>query len=178
MKSRVPAPLAKIAVDSGASAGDDWLTVPVARLRETLQALQAEGFTTLAFLTCVDHLARSDGQVPFSGPPDAETPVRFELVYQLRDLEGRRLLRVRTFLADAPDPSAPSVQDLFPPANWDERETWDMFGIRFQGHPGLTRILMPDDWVGHPLRRDFPVGGEPVDFSSDHEQWQTSPPLA
>lgn len=86
-------------------------------------------------------------------------------------------LRVRTYLP-ADDPVVPSVQDIHAPAGWDERETWDMFGIRFEGHPDLKRILMPDDWEGYPLRRDFPVGGEPVDFSEDHEQWQTKPEKA
>ena len=72
-------------------------------------------------------------------------------------------------------PQIDSVHDLFPPANWDERETYDMFGVVFNGHPELTRILMPDDWVGHPLRRDYPVGGEPVEFSEEHETWLTPP---
>ncbi|TMC11070.1 MAG: hypothetical protein E6J41_07050 [Chloroflexi bacterium] len=79
---------------------------------------------------------------------------------------------------DGDPPHIESAYDLFPPANWDERETWDLFGIAFEGHPDLTRILLPDDWEGHPLRRDFPVGGEPVDFSEDHETWQTAPPEA
>jgi NADH-quinone oxidoreductase subunit C len=153
---------------SGVLAGDEWITVPRERVRDALQALKAQGYESLAFLTCADHLA-----TPVTDPP----PERYELVYQLRDMRGHRELRVRVYVPED-DPTAPSVQDIYAPANWDERETWDMFGIRFEGHPDLTRILMPDDWVGHPLRRDFPVGGEPVDFSDDHETWQTAPPEA
>jgi NADH-quinone oxidoreductase subunit C len=57
-----------------------------------------------------------------------------------------------------------SVSGVYPTADWQERETWDMFGIDFTGHPGLTRILMPDDWDGHPQRKDYPLGGVPVDY--------------
>jgi NADH:ubiquinone oxidoreductase subunit C len=122
----------------------------------------------------VDHLADSS----------REFPARYEVVYQLRDLDAGRAqgalpnlsagLRVRTFI-DGDPPRIDSVHDIFPPANWDERETYDLFGVVFTGHPGLTRILMPDDWVGHPLRRDYPVGGEVVEFSEEHEIWQTPP---
>ncbi len=155
----------KLVLERGVSAGDEWLRVAPESIREVLKGLQAEGYEVLLFLTCVDHLAT----------PAAPAPGRFELVYQLRDMDRRRLVRVRTFL-DGEDPEIASVHDIFPPADWDERETWDLFGVRFVGHPGLTRILMPDDWVGHPLRRDYPVGGEPVDFSEEHERWQTAPP--
>ncbi len=153
---------------SGVTAGDDWVTVARESVRDTLQELKSQGYESYVFMTCVDHLA-----TPTVEPP----PERFELVYQLRDMRGHRELRVRVFVPES-DPTAPSAHDIYAPANWDERETWDMFGIRFDGHPDLTRILMPDDWVGHPLRRDFPVGGEPVDFSEDHEAWQTAPPEA
>jgi NADH-quinone oxidoreductase subunit C len=115
-------------------------------------------------MTCVDHLADAS----------AEYPKRFEIVYQLRNLDSKEQLRVRAFV-DGEPPKIDSVQDLFPPANWDERETYDLFGIVFNDHPDLTRILMPDDWVGHPLRRDYPVGGETVEFSEEHEKWQTAP---
>jgi NADH-quinone oxidoreductase subunit C len=153
---------------SGVLAGDEWITVARARIRDVLQALQAQGYGSYLFMTCVDHLAT----------PTVERPAeRYELVYQLRDMRRRHELRVRVLVPED-DPVAPSVHDIYAPANWDERETWDLFGIRFEGHPDLTRILMPDDWVGHPLRRDFPVGGEPVDFSEDHEIWQTAPPEA
>jgi NADH-quinone oxidoreductase subunit C len=151
-------------VDRGNSAGDDWITVPAESVRDALAALRSDGYRLLTFLTCVDHLADSSRQ----------WPLRFEIVYQLRDLETRKQLRVRAFV-DGDPPRIDSVHDIFPPANWDERETYDLFGIVFNDHPDLTRILMPDDWVGHPLRRDYPVGGETVEFSEEHEKWQTAP---
>ena len=157
----------ELITEKGVSAGDEWITVPAAKAREALAALKDEGYRLLVFLTCVDHLADSS----------REWPSRYELVYQLRDMEKLRELRVRAFV-DGDQPEIDSVQDMFPPANWDERETYDLFGIRFNGHPELTRILMPDDWVGHPLRRDYPVGGEPVEFSEEHETWQTPPEKA
>jgi NADH-quinone oxidoreductase subunit C len=154
----------ELVVDRGVSAGDQWITVPAERVRDALAALKADGYRLLVFLTCVDHLADTS----------REWPARFELVYQLRNLETREQLRVRAFV-DGDPPRIDSAWDIFPPANWDERETYDLFGIVFNEHPDLTRILMPDDWVGHPLRRDYPVGGEPVDFSEEHEKWQTAP---
>ena len=165
--------LAEIAIEKGVVAGDQWVTVPAPRIREALTAAREEGYDFFSFITCVDHLARDDGRPPFAGGAAIED-ARFEVVYQLRDLSRRRQIRVRAFLPAA-DPVIDSVHDLFGPANWDEREAWDLFGVRFEGHPELTRILLPDDWVGHPLRRDFPVGGDPVEFSQEHEEWQTAP---
>ena len=153
-----------VAVESGVSAGDAWITVPSAQIREALGGLKSDGYRLLVFLTCVDHLADAS----------REWPDRYELVYQLRNMETREQLRVRTFVG-GDQPKIDSVYDLFPPANWDERETYDLFGIVFTDHPDLTRILMPDDWVGHPLRRDYPVGGEVVEFSEEHAAWQTAP---
>ena len=150
---------------SGVLAGAEWITIRREDLREAMQTLQARGFASYLFMTCVDHLAT---------PVVEKPPERYELVYQLRDMSAHRELRVRVFVPEA-DPTAPSLHDIYTPANWDERETWDMFGIEFEGHPDLTRILMPDDWVGHPLRRDYPVGGEVVEFSEEHETWQTAP---
>ena len=152
-------------LEEGVSAGDEWITIPRERIREVLQSLKDQGFRSYVFMTAVDHLA-----TPVQ-PPASE---RFELVYQLRNLQEMEELRVRAFVP-AGDPRADSVHDIFKPANWDERETWDLFGITFDGHPNLTRILLPDEWEGHPLRRDYPVGGERVDFSDDHELWQTAP---
>jgi NADH-quinone oxidoreductase subunit C len=165
-------------VDQGVTAGDRWITVRREQIRDTLEALRSEGWTWLSFLTCVDHLEHAAGAIPHTGPlPEGEPAPRFEVVYELRDLRdltAPRELRVRAFLP-AEGPTIDSVADLFSPAGWDEREMWDLFGVRFEGHPKLSRILMPDDWEGHPLRRDYPVGGEPVDFSQDHEVWQTRP---
>jgi NADH-quinone oxidoreductase subunit C len=154
-------------VEKGVSAGDAWISVEPASVHAALSALRDDGYRLLVFLTCVDHLADTS----------RKWPARYELVYQLRNLETRDMVRVRAFV-DGDPPHISSVHDLFPPANWDERETYDMFGVIFENHPELTRILMPDDWVGHPLRRDYPVGGEPVDFSEDHQIWQTAPPEA
>jgi NADH-quinone oxidoreductase subunit C len=154
-------------VDRGVSAGDKWITVAAESAHEALSSLKDEGYRLLVFLTCVDHLADSS----------RDWPSRFEVVYQLRNMDTLEQLRVRAFV-DGDPPHVDSVSDLFPPANWDERETYDMFGIVFENHPDLTRILMPDDWVGHPLRRDYPVGGEVVEFSEEHETWQTAPDKA
>ena len=151
-------------VERGVSAGDAWITVEADKVHQSLYAMKSEGFRLLVFLTCVDHLVDTS----------REWPARYELVYQLRNLETREQIRVRTFIG-GDQPKIDSVHDLFPPANWDERETYDMFGIVFNDHPDLTRILMPDDWVGHPLRRDYPVGGEVVEFSEEHKIWQTAP---
>ena len=154
----------QLIIDRGVSAGDQWITVPANSVRDALAGLRSDGYRLLTFLTCVDHLADSS----------REWPGRYEIVYQLRNLETREQLRVRAFI-DGDPPRIDSVHDIFPPANWDERETYDLFGIVFNDHPDLTRILMPDDWVGHPLRRDYPVGGETVEFSEEHEKWQTAP---
>jgi NADH-quinone oxidoreductase subunit C len=91
-------------------------------------------------------------------------PKRFSINYHLLALRDDCIrLRMQAWLDDGE--SVPSVVGIWPTADWHEREAWDMFGIRFDGHPNLRRILMPDDWEGHPLRKDYPIGGEPVRFS-------------
>ena len=85
-------------------------------------------------------------------------------VYHLLSItHGSRRLRLEVTCPDG-DAHIPSVVSVWPAANWHERETWDMFGIEFDGHPSLTRILMPDDWPGHPQRKDYPLGGIPVEY--------------
>ncbi len=84
-------------------------------------------------------------------------------VYHLLSITHNRRLRLEVSVPDA-DPHVPSTVDVYPACNWHERETWDFFGIIFDGHPALTRIEMPDDWKGHPQRKDYPLGGIPVEY--------------
>ncbi|MDQ1705413.1 MAG: NADH-quinone oxidoreductase subunit [Frankiaceae bacterium] len=95
--------------------------------------------------------------------PNDPTGRRLHAVYHLLSMTHRRRLRLEVAVSDA-DPHVPSVTNVYPTANWHERETWDFFGIVFDGHPGLTRIEMPDDWPGHPQRKDYPLGGVPVEY--------------
>jgi NADH-quinone oxidoreductase subunit C len=88
---------------------------------------------------------------------------RFWISYDLRSMPERHRLRLKVGLPEH-DPHVPSVTGLFPTANWLERETFDFYGIVFDGHPDLTRILLPADWQGHPLRKDEPLGGVPTWF--------------
>jgi NADH-quinone oxidoreductase subunit C len=96
----------------------------------------------------------------------APKPKRFSVSYHLLGIRaGAPRLRVQVWVDDG-EP-VPSVISVWPTADWHEREAWDMMGIRIQGHPNLARILMEDDWEGHPLRKDYPIGGEPVRFSGE-----------
>ncbi|MFG1954176.1 NADH-quinone oxidoreductase subunit C [Micromonospora sp. NPDC048830] len=88
---------------------------------------------------------------------------RLHVVYQLTSMTYRRRVRLEAAVS-VEDPHLPSVTGIYPTADWQERETYDMFGIVFDGHPNLTRILMPDDWEGHPQRKDYPLGGVPVEY--------------
>jgi NADH-quinone oxidoreductase subunit C len=102
---------------------------------------------------------------------------RFHIVYQLRSLAHNRIIGLRVPL-NGNAPTMPSITGLFGNANWFEREIWDMFGIRFDGHPDLRRILMPYDWVGHPLRKDYPLGYEEVQFSFNFDEINVRKPYA
>jgi NADH-quinone oxidoreductase subunit C len=98
-----------------------------------------------------------------SGVDYLDTANRLHAVYHLTSMTYRRRVRLEVAV-DVDDPRVPSVTGVYPTADWQERETWDMFGILFDGHPALTRILMPDDWVGFPQRKDYPLGGIPVEY--------------
>ena len=89
---------------------------------------------------------------------------RFEVIYSLYSLKTYRRIVIKAEV-DEDDPSIDSVHEVWPAAPWPEREIYDLFGIHFNNHPDLRRIMMPDDWIGHPLRKDFPLGGEEVEFS-------------
>jgi NADH-quinone oxidoreductase subunit C len=126
------------------------LTLPASALIETMTALRDDlGFNMLTDITGVDWLP--------SQP-------RYHVNYHLLAIPGGERLRVKVQLDDADPPRVPSVVSVWPSANWPEREVYDFFGIDFTGHPNMTRILMPDEWVGYPLRKDYPVGGVPVEY--------------
>jgi NADH-quinone oxidoreductase subunit C len=88
---------------------------------------------------------------------------RLHVCYHLTSMTYRRRIRLEAAMT-AEDPHLPSVTSVYPTADWQERETYDMFGVVFDGHPNLTRILMPDDWEGYPQRKDYPLGGVPVEY--------------
>jgi NADH-quinone oxidoreductase subunit C len=125
---------------------------------DTLRILRDEfGFNMLSDLTAVDYWPQVDP--------------RFHVIYQVRDLMRNLLITLRVPLSGR-EPRLSTVEKVFPNANWYERELWDMFGIVFEGHSDLRRILMPYDWEGHPLRKDFPLGYEEVQFTFNADEIQ------
>jgi NADH-quinone oxidoreductase subunit C len=121
-------------------------------------ALKEDGFEMLVDLCGVDYLEHTDRVVP-----DGVKPTRFEVVANFLSLSKRERVRVRV-QAGSEEAVVTSLFSLYPGAEALEREAFDMFGILFDEHPDLTRILMPEDWEGHPLRKDFGVGRVPVQF--------------
>ena len=109
--------------------------------------------------------------------PEQERPERFGICYHLLSMLYSRRLRVKVFVAED-EPELPSLTPVWPAANWLEREIFDLMGIRFTGHPDLRRLLMPADWDGHPLRRDYPLGYEQVQFSFNAEEIMKHKPFA
>lgn len=123
-----------------------------------VKALADDGYQMCVDLTAVDYLAH-----PGRTLPDGVEPERFEVVVNLLDITRRRRIRLRLQVPDT-DPVVASLFDLHPGTEAMEREVFDMFGISFTDHPDLTRILMPEDWDGHPLRKDYATGSIPVQF--------------
>lgn len=116
-------------------------------LIDTLRSLKEQGYLVLMDLTGVDYL---------------HPKIQTEVIYFLHNPKTYERKQISVFVER--DGALPSVVSLWEGANWYERELYDMFGIKFDGHPDLSRILMPDDWIGHPLRRDYPLTEEPVQF--------------
>ena len=121
------------------------LTLWIARddLRPAAKTLQDAGYNFLVDVTCVDWLPAEP---------------RFEVTYHILSLGLKERVRL-CVLVDSLDPEVASITPLWPSANFYEREIWDLFGVRFGGHPNLRRIMMPDEWEGYPLRKDYPVEG-------------------
>ncbi len=123
------------------------VTVPPGRLFAALEALKGRGFALLAELGATDYLK-------YPG----RTGARFEVHYVVRNLDTDEMLVVKAGVDD-PEPTLPSVVSLWMGADWMEREVFDMYGIKFDGHPDLRRILMPDEFTAFPLRKDYPLRG-------------------
>lgn len=138
--------------------GQQILFATIESYLETVRALLDDGYAMCVDLTAVDYLEFTARQLPAG-----VVAGRFEVVVNLLDITNRRRIRVRVQVPDAAA-NVPSLFDLFPGTEAMEREVFDMFGIAFSDHPDLTRILMPEDWVGHPLRKDYEVGSIPVQF--------------
>ncbi|MFM9025882.1 MAG: NADH-quinone oxidoreductase subunit C [Planctomycetaceae bacterium] len=134
------------ALESSVYRGQTRVVVPEPRSFEVLEFLKNRGFDLLVDITCVDYLEY----------PGATR--RYGLVYLLASTGTNQRLTVRVFVDD-PDPTVKSVVSLWEGANWLEREVWDLFGIRFAGHPDLRRLVMPEEFTAHPLRKDYPLQG-------------------
>jgi NADH-quinone oxidoreductase subunit C len=166
--------------------GETTLVVDPGRLVEACRYLRnEEGFDFLSDISPADYLGWPSGTGDVAGYMATATgrdlnspgswglaalpepkPKRFSVSYHLLALrDGAPRIRVQVWIDDGE--RLPSVVSVWPTADWHEREAWDMFGIGFEGHPNLARILMEDDWEGHPLRKDYPIGGEPVRFSGE-----------
>ncbi len=136
------------------STGQDVFMVPKDLVRDVVQAASEAGFEMLVDLTVTDYFRRRSS--------------RFELVINLLSIQHELRLRLR---APVPvdDVRVPSVVPIYSGANFYEREAFDLFGLIFDGHPDLTRILMPDEWDGHPLRKDYGMSSVPVQFKGSHQ---------
>jgi len=136
--------------------GEKTITIKKENVVAIGKLLRDNAETNLNYMsdvTCVDRLG-----VMLEGED------RFEIVYNLYSMGTFKRFRLKARVSEG-DPTIDTVEVVWPAANWNEREVYDLFGITFNNHTDLRRILMPDDWVGHPLRKDYPVGGEEVEFT-------------
>ena len=140
--------------------GELTLHIRPERIAEVCQALRDD--PALRFELC-SSVSGVDYPGAVSGDPVIGGDRRLHAVYELTSMTYRRRIRLEAAVT-AENPHLPSVTAVYPTADWQEREAYDMFGIIFDGHPNLTRILMPDDWEGFPQRKDYPLGGVPVEY--------------
>jgi NADH-quinone oxidoreductase subunit C len=170
-------------VSVGEAFGETTLVVEREQLREAALYLRDKlGFNYLADVAGADYLGWGgetagswgsaegrDLNVPYTGGPSlvaGPKPKRFSVSYHLLALRDDPVrLRLQTWLDDGEQVA--TVVEIWPAADWLEREVYDLIGVVFEGHPNPVRVLMPEDWEGHPLRKDYPVGGEPVRFSEE-----------
>ncbi len=145
--------------------GETTVEIDAARLVQACRALRDA--PTLQFM-------RLAGQTAVDYWPDEP---RYAVIYQLHSLAKGLSVRLRLRLSGEA-PSVQSVVEVFPSANWHEREIFDMFGIRFEGHPDMRRLVMPADWEGHPLRKDYPLGYEEVQFTFNFDEIDRKKPYA
>jgi NADH-quinone oxidoreductase subunit C len=167
MENKLQAVVEKLEKDFGGvpseSLGDLSLVIPAEKIVAVCGQIQELGIELLSALTAVDYWPQ-------------ETP-RFHVIYQFTSVSLNLVLTLRVPVPGI-NPSLPTVSHLYRTANWRERELWDMFGIKFQGHPDLRRILMPADWEGHPLRKDYPLGYEEPQFTFNFEEINLRKPYA
>jgi len=139
------------------------LVIPAEKIVAACRQVQGHGFELLSTMTAVDYWPQ-------------ENP-RFHVVYEFTSVSQNLRLEMRVPVPGV-NPSLPTVSGIYRNANWRERELWDMFGICFEGHPDLRRILMPADWEGHPLRKDYPLGYEEPQFTFNFEEIDLRKPYA
>jgi NADH-quinone oxidoreductase subunit C len=152
----------KFGVETQEFRGELTLVVSPQKIIPVLQALHAESqFDFLIDITAVDYWP-------------AEEP-RFHVVYHVLSTATNQVLRLRAPL-NGNSPTIPTAEKIWPNANWYEREVWDMFGIRFEGHSDMRRIIMPYEWEGFPLRKDYPLGYEEVQFTFNKEEIMVKKP--
>jgi len=162
LRGEIDADLAGVVLDTSYAKERAVLIVDPARVRDVLTWLRdtpGQGYRFLSSLHAADYLPAQP---------------RFAVHYELLNRDRVERLRVKALLADPGEDALPEIDscvELFPTAEFQEREAYDFFGIVFKGHPDLTRILLPEDYVGWPQRRDFPVGGEPVTFTYNERNY-------
>ena len=157
---RIQEQFSKEIIETHVFRGDETVIIRPGALRGVAQFLKETpelDFNFLMDLTAVDYLFFAGGRISAQGgsASGGQKEFRFEVVYHFYSLKTNRRLRLKVPV-DEHDPQVDTLSDLWPSANWYEREVWDMFGIRFKGHPDLKRILMYEEFQGHALRKDYP----------------------